>query len=73
MIMMRLQLHDHSCFGYRRSPAVFEFSLSNPSAIAVDIPLHSPMELLEVLITLPLNSNCTCGCYYGNCECTYNC
>jgi hypothetical protein len=34
------------------SPAVFEFSLSNPSAIAVDIPLHSPMELLEVLITL---------------------
>jgi hypothetical protein len=46
---------------------VFEFSLSNPSAIAVDIPLHSPMELLEVLITPPANSNCTCGCYYGNC------
>jgi hypothetical protein len=32
------------------SPAVFEFSLSNPSAVDT-IPLHSPMELLEVLIT----------------------
>jgi hypothetical protein len=49
---------------------VFEFSLSNPSAIAVDYTLHSPMELLEVLITLPLRkSNCTCGCYYGNGVC----
>jgi hypothetical protein len=35
------------------SPAVFEFSLSNPSAVDTTIPLHSPMEL-EVLITLPL-------------------
>jgi hypothetical protein len=35
------------------SPAVFEFSLSNPSAVDTTIPLHSPMELLEVLITLP--------------------
>jgi hypothetical protein len=35
------------------SPAVFEFSLSNPSA-RTNVPLHSPMELLEVLITLPL-------------------
>jgi hypothetical protein len=34
------------------SPAVFEFSLSNPSAVDTTIPLHSPMELLEVLITL---------------------
>jgi hypothetical protein len=29
------------------SPAVFEFSLSNPSAVDTTIPLHSPMELLE--------------------------
>jgi hypothetical protein len=36
------------------SPAVFEFSLSNPSVLQYNIPLHSPMELLEVLITLPL-------------------
>jgi hypothetical protein len=34
------------------SPAVFEFSLSNPSAV-VHYTLHS-MEPLEVLITLPL-------------------
>jgi hypothetical protein len=32
------------------SPAVFEFSLSNPSAVDTTIPLHSPMEPLEVLI-----------------------
>jgi hypothetical protein len=32
---------------------VFEFSLSNPSAVDTTIPLHSPMEPLEVLITLP--------------------
>jgi hypothetical protein len=36
------------------SPAVFEFSLSNPSAEDTTYTLHSPMELLEVLITLPL-------------------
>jgi hypothetical protein len=36
------------------SPAVFEFSLSNPSAVDTTYTLHSPMELLEVLITLPL-------------------
>jgi hypothetical protein len=36
------------------SPAVFEFSLSNPSAVDTTLSLHSPMELLEVLITLPL-------------------
>jgi hypothetical protein len=37
------------------SPAVFEFSLSNPSAAEdTTYTLHSPMELLEVLITLPL-------------------
>jgi hypothetical protein len=35
------------------SPAVFEFSLSNPSAVDTTYT-HSPMELLEVLITLPL-------------------
>jgi hypothetical protein len=34
------------------SPAVFEFS-SN-LLLLQRIPLHSPMELLEVLITLPL-------------------
>jgi hypothetical protein len=56
------------------SPAVFEFSLSNPSAVIQRIPLHSPMEPLEVLITLPQRySNRTCGCYYGNCSCTNNC
>jgi hypothetical protein len=33
MIMMRLNCsHDHSCFGYQEVP-VFEFSLSNPSAV----------------------------------------
>jgi hypothetical protein len=32
---------------------VFEFSLSNPSAVDTTYTLHSPMEL-EVLITLPL-------------------
>jgi hypothetical protein len=49
------------------SPAVFEFSLSNPSAVDTTLP-YTPMELLEVLITLlrkqlPYR---TCGCYYGN-------
>jgi hypothetical protein len=42
------------------SPAVFEFSLS---LLLLRRPLHSPMELLEVLITLPHETG---GCYYGN-------
>jgi hypothetical protein len=36
------------------SPAVFEFSLATLLLWIQRIPLHSPMELLEVLITLPL-------------------
>jgi hypothetical protein len=49
------------------SPAVFEFSLSNPSAVDTTLP-YTPMELLEVLITLLRKRyrNRTCGCYYGN-------
>jgi hypothetical protein len=50
--MMRLNCsHDPPASATEGSPAVFEFSLSNPSAVDT-IPLHSPMELLlEVLIT----------------------
>jgi hypothetical protein len=32
MIMMRSNCHDHSASATEGSPAVFEFSLSNPSA-----------------------------------------
>jgi hypothetical protein len=38
---------------------VFEFSLSNPSAVDTTYTLHSPMELLEVLITLPQTQTVT--------------
>jgi hypothetical protein len=53
------------------SPAVFEF-IEQPLLLHTTIPLHSPMEPLEVLITLPLRKQYL-RCYYGNCICTYNC
>jgi hypothetical protein len=47
MIMMRLHCATITpASATEGSPAVFEFSLSNPSAVG-PIPLHSPMELLE--------------------------
>jgi hypothetical protein len=73
MIMMRLNCSTITpASATEGSPAVFEFSLSNPSAVDTTLP-HSPMELLEVLITPFANSNRTCGCYYGNRKCTNNC
>jgi hypothetical protein len=55
MIMMRLNCsHDHSCLATEGSPAVFEFSLSNPSAIAVDYTFTFTNGTAGVLITLPL-------------------
>jgi hypothetical protein len=54
MIMMRSNCSHDPPAATEGSPAVFEFSLSNPSAVDTTYTLHSPMELLEVLITLPL-------------------
>jgi hypothetical protein len=49
------------------SPAVFEFSLSNPSAIAVDYTFTFTNGTAGSADYYFANSNCTCGCYYGNC------
>jgi hypothetical protein len=73
MIMMRLQLYDHPASATEGSPAVFEFSLSNPSAVDTTYTLHSPMELLEVLITLPLQTvTVPAGATTGTVK-SYNC
>jgi hypothetical protein len=74
MIMMRLTVATIApASATEGSPAVFEFSLSNPSAVDTTIPLHSPMELLEVLITLLQRKQLYLRVLLRNCFCTNNC
>jgi hypothetical protein len=50
---------------------VFEFSLSNPPAIAVDYTFTFTNGTAGSADYYHFaNSNCTCGCYYGNCGIT---
>jgi hypothetical protein len=71
MIMMRPNCGTITPAGYEGSPAVFEFSLSNPSAVD-NYTLHSPMELLEVDYTTTANSN-VLRVLLRNCFGTNNC
>jgi hypothetical protein len=53
--MMRLNCsHDPPASATEGSPAVFEFSLSNPSAVDTTYTFTFTNGTLEVLITLPL-------------------
>jgi hypothetical protein len=51
---MRLQLATITASATEGSPAVFEFSLSNPSAVDTTYTFTFTNGTLEVLITLPL-------------------
>jgi hypothetical protein len=53
---------------------VFEFSLSNPSAEDTTYLYIHQWNCWKCWLHYHFaNSNCTCGCYYGNCFCTNNC
>jgi hypothetical protein len=63
MIMMRLTVATITpASATEGSPAVFEFSLSNPSAVDTTTFTNGTA---GADYTTTSKCNCTCGCYYG--------